>query len=187
MLQSLAEAASLYGYVRPEVTGDGPIIIKEGRHPVLERVLPPGRFVPNDLVLDEAQRVLIVTGPNMGGKSTYCRQAALIVLMAQMGSFVPCKSCTVSVVDRIFARVGAYDDLVMGQSTFMVEMNEVARILRNATSRSLVILDEIGRGTSTFDGLSVAWAVVEFLADQSSLGARGWWLPTTENSPCFPT
>lgn len=170
---SLAEAASLYGYVRPEVTGDGPIIIKEGRHPVLERVLPPGRFVPNDLVLDEAQRVLIVTGPNMGGKSTYCRQAALIVLMAQMGSFVPCKSCTVSVVDRIFARVGAYDDLVMGQSTFMVEMNEVARILRNATSRSLVILDEIGRGTSTFDGLSVAWAVVEFLADQSSLGARG--------------
>ncbi|NLC15882.1 MAG: DNA mismatch repair protein MutS, partial [Firmicutes bacterium] len=170
---SLAEVACLYGYVRPEVTEEGPIIIEEGRHPVLERVLPPGSFVPNDLVLDEKQRVLIITGPNMGGKSTYCRQNALIVLMAQMGSFVPCKSCTVSCVDRIFARVGAYDDLVLGRSTFMVEMNEVARILRNATSKSLVILDEIGRGTSTFDGLSVAWAVVEFLADKKTMGARG--------------
>jgi DNA mismatch repair protein MutS len=170
---SLAEAACLYGYVRPEVSEDGPIIVKEGRHPVLERVLPPGSFVPNDLVLDEDQRILIITGPNMGGKSTYCRQAALIVLMAQMGSFVPCKSCSLSCVDRIFARVGAYDDLVMGRSTFMVEMNEVSRILRNATSRSLVILDEIGRGTSTFDGLSVAWAVVEFLADKNTLGAQG--------------
>jgi DNA mismatch repair protein MutS len=170
---SLAEVACLYGYVRPEVTGDGPIIIKEGRHPVLERVLPPGSFVPNDLVLDEKQSVLIITGPNMGGKSTYCRQTALIVLMAQMGSFVPCRSCTISCVDRIFARVGAYDDLVLGQSTFMVEMDEVSRILRNATSKSLVILDEIGRGTSTFDGLSVAWAVVEFLADKKTMGARG--------------
>jgi len=170
---SLAEVASLYGYVKPEITEDGPIIIREGRHPVLERVLPPGNFVPNDLALDEKERILIVTGPNMGGKSTYCRQTAIIVLMAQMGSFVPCKSCTVSCVDRIFARVGAYDDLVLGQSTFMVEMNEVSRILRKATSKSLVILDEIGRGTSTFDGLSVAWAVVEYLAAGKTVGAKG--------------
>jgi DNA mismatch repair protein MutS len=173
VLCSLSEVASLYGYVKPEISENGPIIIKKGRHPVLERVLPPGNFVPNDLVLDDKESLLIITGPNMGGKSTYCRQAALIVLMAQMGSFVPCKSCSVSCVDKIFARVGAYDDLVLGQSTFMVEMNEVSRILRNATPKSLVILDEIGRGTSTFDGLSVAWAVVEYLANENAVGAKG--------------
>ena len=169
---SLAEVASLYGYTMPSVSDNGPIIIKEGRHPVLERVLPPGSFVPNDLLLDDKQRLLIITGPNMGGKSTYCRQTAIIVLMAQMGSFVPCKSCSISCVDKIFARVGAYDDLVLGQSTFMVEMNEVSRIVKSATPKSLVILDEIGRGTSTFDGLSVAWAVVEYLASDNRAGAR---------------
>ncbi|HHW18100.1 MAG TPA: DNA mismatch repair protein MutS [Firmicutes bacterium] len=172
VLADFAEIAAIYGYVRPEVSQEGPICIKEGRHPVLERILPAGTFVPNDLTLDDKERVLIITGPNMGGKSTYCRQAALIVLMAQMGSFVPCKSCLISCVDRIFARVGAYDDLVLGQSTFMVEMSEVSRILKGATSRSLVILDEIGRGTSTFDGLSVAWAVVEHLSDEKNIGAR---------------
>jgi DNA mismatch repair protein MutS len=173
VLCSLAEVASLYGYTMPSVSDNGPIIIKEGRHPVLERVLPPGSFVPNDLLLDDKQRLLIITGPNMGGKSTYCRQTAIIVLMAQMGSFVPCKSCSISCVDKIFARVGAYDDLVLGQSTFMVEMNEVSRIVKSATPKSLVILDEIGRGTSTFDGLSVAWAVVEYLASDNRAGARG--------------
>ncbi len=171
--RSLAESANLYGYIRPKITENNAIIVKQGRHPVLERVLPAGTFVPNNLILDDKESILIVTGPNMGGKSTYCRQAALIVLMAQMGSFVPSSSCTISCVDQIFARVGAYDDLVLGQSTFMVEMNEVSRILRNATSNSLVILDEIGRGTSTFDGLSVAWAVVEYLADKKTLGAKG--------------
>ncbi|HOV65826.1 MAG TPA: DNA mismatch repair protein MutS [Bacillota bacterium] len=173
VLLSLAYVASMYGYVKPEVRNDNKILIREGRHPVLERVLPPGTFVPNDLLLDEKERVLIITGPNMGGKSTYCRQAALIVLMAQMGSFVPCKSCSISCVDKIFARVGAYDDIVLGQSTFMTEMSEVSRILSNATPQSLVILDEIGRGTSTFDGLSVAWAVLEYLADEKFIGARG--------------
>ncbi len=172
VLCSLSEVASLYGYTIPDVSDNGPIIIKEGRHPVLERVLPPGSFVPNDLLLDDKQSLLVITGPNMGGKSTYCRQTALIVLMAQMGSFVPCKSCSISCVDKIFARVGAYDDLVLGQSTFMVEMNEVSRIVKNATPKSLVILDEIGRGTSTFDGLSVAWAVVEYLASENR-GTRG--------------
>lgn len=173
VLLSLASVASMYGYVKPKVRNDNKIVVREGRHPVLERVLPPGTFVPNDLILDEKERVLIITGPNMGGKSTYCRQAALIVLMAQMGSFVPCKSCSISCVDKIFARVGAYDDIVLGQSTFMTEMSEVSRILSNATPQSLVILDEIGRGTSTFDGLSVAWAVLEYLADEKFIGARG--------------
>lgn len=172
VLASFAETASLYGYVKPRLSDDGRIEIREGRHPVLERVLPPGSFVPNDIVLDSKQRILVITGPNMGGKSTFCRQTALIVLMAQMGSFVPAKSCSISCMDKIFARVGAYDDLVLGQSTFMVEMAEVAEILREAEGRSLIILDEIGRGTSTFDGLSVAWAVVEHLAGESKSSCR---------------
>lgn len=170
VLTSLAEVAHAYDYVCPNLTQDGGFTIQEGRHPVLERILPPGTYVPNDLSLGE-ERVMIITGPNMGGKSTYCRQAALIAVMAQMGSYVPCKACSITPVDKIFARVGAYDDLVMGQSTFMVEMTEVSRILTQATRQSLVILDEIGRGTGTFDGLSVAWAVVEHLADPRTIGA----------------
>ncbi len=163
VLVSLAQVAAENGYARPEVVSGGDIVIRDGRHPVLEKVLPSGGFVPNDLALDSKQRILVITGPNMGGKSTYCRQAALIVLMAQIGSFVPASSCSVSCVDKLFARVGAYDDLVLGQSTFMVEMSEVSRILKGVTPNSLVILDEIGRGTSTFDGLAVAWAVLEHL------------------------
>jgi len=172
VLASFAEAAGLYGYVKPVVKDEGPIVIRDGRHPVLERVLPPGSFVPNDLVLSDDERVLIITGPNMGGKSTYIRQAALLVLMAQAGSFVPAQSCALGCVDKLFARVGAYDDLVLGQSTFMVEMSEASRILRSATKKSLVILDEIGRGTSTFDGLSVAWAIIEYLADEKTCGSK---------------
>ncbi len=170
VLTSFAEVAHSYDYVCPDLTQDGGFTIKEGRHPVLERILPPGTYVPNDLSLGK-ERVMVITGPNMGGKSTYCRQAALIAVMAQMGSYVPCKTCSITPVDKVFARVGAYDDLVMGQSTFMVEMAEVSRILTAATPHSLVILDEIGRGTSTFDGLSVAWAVVEHLADPRTIGA----------------
>lgn len=171
VLVSFAETAHRYGYVRPQVSQSGSIRVKGGRHPVLERVLPPGTFVPNDLTLDSEQRVMVITGPNMGGKSTYCRQAALIVIMAQMGSYVPCQEATLRCVDKVFARVGAYDDLVLGQSTFMVEMAEVSRILKGLTEESLVILDEIGRGTSTFDGLSVAWAVLEHLVDGKTGGA----------------
>lgn len=171
VLVSFAETAHSQGYVRPQVSDSGSIKIKGGRHPVLENVLPQGTFVPNDLVLDSSQRIMVITGPNMGGKSTYCRQAALIVIMAQMGCYVPCKEAAIRCVDKVFARVGAYDDLVLGQSTFMVEMAEVSRILKGATKDSLVILDEIGRGTSTFDGLSVAWAVLEHLADEKTCGA----------------
>lgn len=172
-LSCLAEVAVSNGYCRPEVSSEGEILVKEGRHPVLEQVIPPGSFVPNDLKFDDKERILVITGPNMGGKSTYCRQAALLVIMAQMGSYVPAKTAKMGCVDKVFARVGAYDDLVMGQSTFMVEMSEVSRILKNATEKSLVILDEIGRGTSTFDGLAVAWAVVEFLAgDTGQDGTR---------------
>ena len=147
--------------------------ISEGRHPVIERALPSGKFVPNDTALDQSQnQVLIITGPNMAGKSTILRQTALIVLMAQMGSFVPAGSASIGIVDKIFTRVGAMDDLRRGQSTFMVEMSETANILNNATTRSLVILDEIGRGTSTFDGLSIAWAVAEALVSKNGIGIK---------------
>jgi DNA mismatch repair protein MutS len=163
---SLAETARLFGYCRPEVNADTTLLITEGRHPVLDQNLTEEKFVPNDCLLDgDTNRLLLITGPNMAGKSTFIRQVALLVLMAQMGSFIPAKSATIGIVDRIFTRVGASDDLARGQSTFMVEMNETANIVNNATDRSLVILDEIGRGTSTFDGLSIAWSVAEYLHD----------------------
>ncbi len=172
-LYSLAKTAYDNRYEKPIVTDEAHIEIKDGRHPVVERTVASGRFVPNDTYLDcYKNQLCIITGPNMAGKSTYMRQVALIVLMAQIGSFVPASYCRIGVVDRIFTRVGASDDLASGQSTFMVEMNEVANILNNATSRSLLILDEIGRGTSTFDGLSIAWAVIEYLADKGNIGAR---------------
>ena len=160
-------------YVRPKINEKGLIDIKNGRHPVVERMIQNDMFVANDTYLDNANnRVSIITGPNMAGKSTYMRQTALIVLMAQIGCFVPADSAKIGIVDRIFTRVGASDDLASGQSTFMVEMTEVANILRNATSNSLLILDEIGRGTSTFDGLSIAWAVVEYISNPKILGAK---------------
>ncbi|MFH1021687.1 MAG: DNA mismatch repair protein MutS, partial [Pseudomonadota bacterium] len=169
----LAEVAQRYRYTKPIITAGEAIIITEGRHPVIERALPPGRFVPNDVHLDqESEEVLIITGPNMAGKSTVLRQTALITLMAQMGGFVPAAAAEIGVVDRIFTRVGASDNLRRGQSTFMVEMNETANILNNATPRSLVILDEIGRGTSTFDGLSIAWAVAEELVNKNGRGVK---------------
>jgi DNA mismatch repair protein MutS len=162
----LAETARLFGYCRPILNETLQLVIKDGRHPVLDQNLVEEKFVPNDTTLDgESTRLAIITGPNMAGKSTYIRQVALIVLMAQMGSFVPAESAEIGLVDRIFTRVGANDDLARGQSTFMVEMNETSNIVNNATERSLVILDEIGRGTSTFDGLSIAWSVAEFLHD----------------------
>ncbi|MBB5346942.1 DNA mismatch repair protein MutS [Desulfoprunum benzoelyticum] len=172
-LCSLAETARNHAYHRPLIDESDVIHIREGRHPVIERGMPTGRFVPNDILLDqEGQEVLIITGPNMAGKSTILRQTALIVLMAQMGSFVPADYARIGIVDRIFTRVGAMDDLRRGQSTFMVEMSETANILNNATSRSLVILDEIGRGTSTYDGLSIAWAVAEELAGKDDKGVK---------------
>jgi DNA mismatch repair protein MutS len=167
VLCALAETARLFRYCRPELSDSLRLVIRDGRHPVLDQNLVDEKFVPNDTELDgENIRMAIVTGPNMAGKSTYIRQVALIVLMAQIGSFVPAESAEVGLVDRIFTRVGASDDLTRGQSTFMVEMNETANIINNATDRSLVILDEIGRGTSTFDGLSIAWSVAEFLYDK---------------------
>ena len=170
---SLAAAAERNRYVRPKINEDGIIRITGGRHPVVERMIPNDLFVANDTLLDnDSNRISIITGPNMAGKSTYMRQSALIVLMAQLGSFVPAESADIGIVDRIFTRVGASDDLASGQSTFMVEMTEVANILRNATRNSLLILDEIGRGTSTFDGLSIAWAVVEHISDVRRLGAK---------------
>ena len=172
-LCSFAEVADLNSYVMPEVDESNDIIIKDGRHPVVERLIDSGSFVPNDTFLNTTEdRINIITGPNMAGKSTYMRQVAQIVLMAQIGSFVPASSAKIGIVDRIFTRVGASDDLSTGQSTFMVEMNEVANIVLNATPRSLLILDEIGRGTSTFDGLSIAWAVVEYISKTAKIGAR---------------
>jgi DNA mismatch repair protein MutS len=164
---SLAETARLFNYCRPTLNDSLRLIIKDGRHPVLDQNLVEEKFVPNDTALDgDNIRLAIVTGPNMAGKSTYIRQVALIVLMGQTGSFVPAASAEIGLVDRIFTRVGANDDLARGQSTFMVEMNETSNIVNNATDRSLVVLDEIGRGTSTFDGLSIAWSVAEFLHDK---------------------
>jgi DNA mismatch repair protein MutS len=164
---ALAETARLYGYSRPALNESLRLVIRDGRHPVLDQNLAEEKFVPNDTDLDgERMRLAIITGPNMAGKSTYIRQVALIVLMAQIGSFVPASSAEIGLVDRVFTRVGASDDLSRGQSTFMVEMNETANIVNNASERSLVILDEIGRGTSTFDGLSIAWSVAEFLHDK---------------------
>ena len=172
-LCSLAYVADKNNYVRPSLNTDGVIDIKGGRHPVVEKMLANDSFVENDTYLNNAEsRISIITGPNMAGKSTYMRQTALITLMAQIGSFVPAESANIGLCDRIFTRVGASDDLASGQSTFMIEMNEVANILRNATKDSLLILDEIGRGTSTFDGLSIAWAVVEYIADPNILGAK---------------
>ena len=172
-LCSLAYIAERNNYVRPKINEDGIIDIKNGRHPVVEKMLDGSGFVANNTYLDDKEnRIAIITGPNMAGKSTYMRQTALIVLMAQMGSFVPADSADIGLVDRVFTRVGASDDLASGQSTFMVEMNEVSQIMKNATNKSLLILDEIGRGTSTFDGLAIAWAVVEHISDESKLGAK---------------
>ena len=162
-LCSLAEAASAYNYVCPEVDGSDTLMIRDGRHPVVERFVNNSYFVPNDCDMNcGADRIMLITGPNMAGKSTYMRQVALIVLMAQIGSFVPASEAHIGVCDRIFTRVGASDDLSSGDSTFMLEMKEVSYILANATSRSLIIYDEIGRGTSTFDGMSIARAVLEY-------------------------
>ena len=173
VLASLSEVAVNNNYVCPQITNDGTINIKDGRHPVVEALLEDTPFVPNDAKLDlDENRCEIITGPNMAGKSTYMRQIALITLLAQIGSFVPAKSAQIGIVDAIYTRVGASDDLATGQSTFMVEMNEVAEILKNATSRSLIILDEIGRGTSTFDGMSIARAVLEFVCKKKTLGAK---------------
>jgi len=173
VFSSLAEVAVRYSYVRPELTTGNEIVISQGRHPVVERSLAEGSFVPNDTYLsnDDAQ-LIVLTGPNMSGKSTYLRQVALIVLLAQVGSFVPATSATIGAVDRIFTRIGAREDLAAGQSTFMVEMVETANILNNATPRSLIILDEIGRGTSTYDGLSIARAVAEYIHNYPKLGAK---------------
>lgn len=172
VLAALAEAAAGKGYVRPTVTEGTGLDIREGRHPVVEQHLISRRFVPNDAVLEEGERIRLITGPNMSGKSTYLRQVALLVLMAQMGSFVPATEAKIGLVDRIFTRIGARDEIHAGQSTFMVEMVETANILHHASGRSLLILDEIGRGTSTYDGLSIAWAVVEYIHNHPRLRAR---------------
>ena len=175
VLRSLGEAAYRNQYCKPEILHNkkGVLEIHQGRHPVVEKMLPDEAFIPNDTYLDtKDDRIAIITGPNMAGKSTYMRQVAIIQLMAQIGSFVPASSASISIADRIFTRVGASDDLAGGQSTFMVEMSEVSNILRHATSASLLILDEIGRGTSTFDGLSIAWAVAEYISDKKIIGAK---------------
>ncbi len=172
VVSSLAEVASHKGFVRPEVVEEDVLEIRNGRHPVVEEFLKTSRFVPNDAVFESGERIRVITGPNMSGKSTYLRQVALIALMAQMGSFVPADSARIGLTDRIFTRIGAQDEIHAGQSTFMVEMVETANILHHATSRSLLILDEIGRGTSTYDGVSIAWAVVEFVHNHPRLRAR---------------
>lgn len=172
VLASLAEAASGYGYIRPAVLDEDVLAIEGGRHPVVEQLMSGERFIPNDSVFEPGERVRIITGPNMSGKSTFLRQVALIVLMAQMGSFVPADTARIGLVDRIFTRIGAQDEIYAGQSTFMVEMVETANILHHATQRSLLILDEIGRGTSTYDGVSIAWAVVEYIHNHPQLRAK---------------
>jgi DNA mismatch repair protein MutS len=172
VLAALAEAAALGGYVRPQVVEEDELDIREGRHPVVEQTLSGERFVPNDTIFELGERIRILTGPNMSGKSTFLRQVALIVLMAQMGSFVPADSARIGLVDRIFTRIGAQDEIHAGQSTFMVEMVETANILHHASQRSLLVLDEIGRGTSTYDGVSIAWAVVEYLHNHPGLRAK---------------
>jgi DNA mismatch repair protein MutS len=173
VIASLSEVATKHNYVRPKLNEEGIIDIQDGRHPVVEKMMNNEMFIPNETYLNkDDSRFSIITGPNMAGKSTYMRQVALIVLMAQIGSYVPASKADISIVDRIFTRVGASDDLASGQSTFMVEMTEVANILRNATSNSLLILDEIGRGTSTFDGLSIAWSVVEYIVNENKIGAK---------------
>lgn len=173
VLCSLAIAAGENDYIRPHITNNGTILIKDGRHPVVEKTLPNNMFVPNDTLLDnQDNRISIITGPNMAGKSTYMRQVALLIIMAQIGSFIPASFAEIGVVDRIFTRIGASDDLSSGQSTFMVEMSEVADIIKNSTKNSLILLDEVGRGTSTYDGLSIAWAVIEYISDKSKLGAK---------------
>ncbi|MGA9531861.1 MAG: DNA mismatch repair protein MutS [Anaerolineales bacterium] len=172
VVSALAEVAARKGYVRPELSDDPILNIRESRHPVVEQHLPSGRFVPNDVLFEPDERVRIITGPNMSGKSTYLRQVALLVLMAQMGGFVPADQAQIGLADRIFTRIGAQDEIHAGQSTFMVEMLETANILHHATGRSLLILDEIGRGTSTYDGLSIAWAVIEYIHNHPRLRAR---------------
>jgi DNA mismatch repair protein MutS len=172
VLLGLAEAAALGGYTRPEIHDGSELEIHEGRHPVVEQSLHGERYVPNDVIFEKGEIVRVITGPNMSGKSTYLRQTALIVLMAQMGSFVPADSAKIGLVDRIFTRIGAQDEIHAGQSTFMVEMIEAANILHHATPRSLLILDEIGRGTSTYDGVSIAWAVVEYIHNHPHLRAK---------------
>ena len=172
VLSSLAETAALGGYTRPEVHEGSALEIHEGRHPVVEQLLHGGRYIPNDVIFENGEIVRVITGPNMSGKSTYLRQTALIALMAQMGSFVPADSAKIGLIDRIFTRIGAQDEIHAGQSTFMVEMVEAANILHHATSRSLLILDEIGRGTSTYDGLSIAWAVIEYIHNHPHLRAK---------------
>lgn len=170
VLCSFATVAINYNYTKPNILKSGEIRIKEGRHPVVEKSLKSDSFIPNDTYLNnDDDRFLIITGPNMAGKSTYMRQVALITYMAQIGSFVPATNADISIVDRIFTRIGASDDLAMGESTFMVEMQELSNILTNATKNSLIILDEIGRGTSTYDGLSIAWATVEYIANKEKL------------------
>jgi DNA mismatch repair protein MutS len=172
VIASLAETAAIYGYAQPELIPESILEIQEGRHPVVERMLSGERFVPNDAIFENGEIIRLITGPNMSGKSTFLRQVALIVLLAQMGSFVPARSARIGLVDRIFTRIGAQDEIHSGQSTFMVEMIETANILHHATRRSLLILDEIGRGTSTYDGVSIAWAVVEYIHNHPHLRAR---------------
>ncbi|SVC87936.1 uncharacterized protein METZ01_LOCUS340790, partial [marine metagenome] len=163
-ITSFAEVAHRYNYSKPEITGGTDLKLENGRHPLIERIIPGNQFIANDTELNSTNdQIMIITGPNMAGKSTYLRQVALINLMAQIGCFVPADSAHIGIVDRVFSRVGAQDHLQKGMSTFMVEMNETANILNNATERSLIILDEIGRGTSTFDGISIAWSIVEYL------------------------
>jgi len=173
VITSFAAAALEYNYIRPEVNDSDVIHIVGGRHPVIERAMTGEKFVPNNLLIDGTDnQLLIITGPNMAGKSTYIRQNALLVLMAQIGCFIPAETAEIGVVDRVFTRIGASDELIRGQSTFMVEMNETANILNNATSRSLIILDEIGRGTSTYDGISIAWAVAEYISTHPEKRAK---------------